>query len=166
MFLKSKRSLFAFLFASLIVHSACTKDEEAMKSPVKNDSPKSDEAAPPPQDQAAAESNKQFTPVYFDFDSSVVKDTYHDQVVSMSEFLKSNADTVQVAGHADERGTTEYNLALGSRRADAVKSMMVQMGVSEGKVTTISFGKEQPVDEGHNEEAWRKNRRAEFHLMK
>ena len=160
MFLKSKK-LLVFVFASFLVQSACTKDEEAIKEPVKATDTKT--SADSSQD-ASAEASKNFTPIFFDFDSSVVKDSYHDQVMKISETLKSGSGSVQVAGHCDERGTTEYNLALGSRRATEVKNTLVQMGVQEGKITTISYGKEQPMDEGHNEDAWNKNRRAELHL--
>ncbi len=164
MFLKSKKGLFAFLFASLIV-SACTKDEESLKAPVATEATAHD-AAVSHDEAMAAEAAKNFTPIHFAFDSSAIDDSYHGQIVNMSEFLKNGSATVQIAGHTDARGTTQYNLALGSRRADAVKGMMVQMGVAESKITTVSYGKEQPVDTGSNEEAWKKNRRAEFQLAK
>jgi peptidoglycan-associated lipoprotein len=130
-----------------------------MKNPVKTDA--SPELANP---QNSGIMTDNFTPVYFDFDSAVVKDT--ESIMKISETLKSSNSAVQVAGHCDERGTTEYNLALGSRRATEVKNTLVQMGVQEGKITTISYGKEQPVEEGHTEAAWSKNRRAEFHVMR
>jgi len=158
MLLKSKK-LFALVVASFLVQSACTKDEEPMKNPVKatsNDNPAN------PQDSSASMAN--YSPIYFDFDSAVVKDTYHEQVMKISESLKSSSASVQIEGNCDERGTTEYNLALGSRRASEVKNSLVQMGVPESKITTISYGKEKPVDEGHNEAAWAKNRRAEFRV--
>lgn len=156
MYLKSKK-LIAFVFASFLVQSACTKDEESMKSPVKGE----DSAAA---DQAQDASAVNHSPIYFDFDSALVKDGYHDQVMKISESLKASKATVQVEGHCDERGTTEYNLALGSRRAAEVKNTLVQMGVEETKVSTISYGKERPEVEGHDEGAWSKNRRAEFRV--
>jgi peptidoglycan-associated lipoprotein len=66
----------------------------------------------------------------------------------------------QIEGHCDERGTEEYNLALGERRADSAKKYLISVGVPEGRISTISYGKERPLDPGHNEEAWAKNRRA------
>lgn len=159
MFLKSKGKLLAFVFTSLLVQSACTKDEESIQNPVNSSK---DQNAAQVSDGANA---GEFSPVYFDFDSSVVKDAYHDQVMKVSEALKAGS-SVQVAGHCDERGTTEYNLALGSRRATEVRNALVQMGAQEDKVTTISYGKEQPKASGHDESAWSQNRRAEFHLNK
>jgi peptidoglycan-associated lipoprotein len=83
--------------------------------------------------------------------------------------LKSNADClvkkksqVRIEGHCDERGTEEYNLQLGNKRAESVKKYLKSLGVDEGKMSTISFGKERPVDQGHDESAWSKNRRAEL----
>jgi peptidoglycan-associated lipoprotein len=69
---------------------------------------------------------------------------------------------VVIEGHCDERGTVEYNLALGDKRAKAAKDYLVSLGVEAGQIFTISYGKERPVDSGHNEDAWAKNRRAEF----
>jgi peptidoglycan-associated lipoprotein len=72
--------------------------------------------------------------------------------------------TVTIEGHCDERGTNAYNMALGQRRADAAKDFLVNLGVDATRLTTISYGEEQPVDYGHNEEAWAKNRRDHFVL--
>jgi len=73
---------------------------------------------------------------------------------------------VQIEGHCDERGTAEYNLALGERRANSAKKYLVSLGIPEGRISTISYGKERPLDPGHNEEAWAKNRRAHFVILK
>ncbi|MFP3929181.1 MAG: OmpA family protein, partial [Desulfobacteraceae bacterium] len=73
---------------------------------------------------------------------------------------------VRIEGHCDERGTNEYNLALGERRANAAKKYLISLGVSEDRVRTISYGEERPADPRHNEEAWAKNRRDEFKLFK
>ena len=70
--------------------------------------------------------------------------------------------TVTIQGHCDERGTNEYNLALGDRRADSTKTFLVDLGISASRLTTVSYGEERPVDPRHNEEAWAKNRRAHF----
>ena len=159
MFLKSKGKLVAFVFASFLVHTACTKDEESMKAPVKAETT-GDQA----NSQTSADMANDYRPVYFDFDSSSIKDTEQEKIMHVSEKLKTNNANVEVEGHCDERGTTEYNLALGTRRATEVKNTLVQMGVTESKISTISYGKERPVDDGHNEAAWSKNRRAEFRL--
>lgn len=101
--------------------------------------------------------------VYFDFDSAALRP---DAIAT----LKENAEKIkhvpgviiQLAGHCDERGTQEYNLALGERRALAVRNYLIQLGVSGDRLVTISYGEEFPADPGHNEAAWAKNRRVEF----
>ncbi len=101
--------------------------------------------------------------VYFDFNSSSLSSSTRDALSSNANFLKEHPSVeVQVEGHADERGGVQYNLALGEKRAQAVKQYLVSMGVSSSRVTTISFGKERPIAFGHDESAWSQNRRANF----
>ena len=101
--------------------------------------------------------------VYFDFNSSSLSSSTRDALESNANFLKENPSVeVQIEGHADERGGVQYNLALGERRAQAVKQYLVSMGVSSSRITTISFGKERPIAFGHTESAWSQNRRANF----
>jgi len=100
--------------------------------------------------------------IYFDFDSSEIKPEARKILENNAQFLvKSTEVVVLVEGHCDERGTIEYNLGLGQRRAKAVRDYYIALGVSADRIGTISYGKEKPVDPGHNEEAWAKNRRAE-----
>ena len=98
--------------------------------------------------------------VYFDYNSSVIEDREQQVLNKQAAFLAAKKQNVTVEGHCDERGTREYNLALGERRAHAVKSHLEGCGVPACAVTTTSYGKERPVDNGHNEESWAKNRRA------
>jgi peptidoglycan-associated lipoprotein len=108
------------------------------------------------------ESIPQLKTIHFDYDSTNLNDEARNILKTNSEFLKSNPDMfVLVNGHCDERGTTEYNLGLGQRRASSVREYYGQLGVPLGRIGTISFGKEQPLDSGHNEDAWAKNRRVE-----
>ncbi len=101
--------------------------------------------------------------VYFAFDSSTLSDAARSILDANASFLKTNsAVQVQVEGHADERGGVQYNLALGERRANAVRDYLVAMGVDSSRITTISYGKERPLDLGHDEAAWARNRRANF----
>ncbi len=166
MFSKSKSQLFVFLFASLVVHSACTKDAATEDSTLKSKPSQSTEvAAPPSTTEVAKDSAAAFSPIYFAFDSSAVESNYHDELQKLAEQLKTKASAkVQVEGNCDERGSNQYNLALGARRAEAVKAKLVQMGASDSNVTTISYGKEKPVAEGHTEEDWQKNRRADLKM--
>ncbi|WP_022729575.1 peptidoglycan-associated lipoprotein Pal [Fodinicurvata sediminis] len=101
--------------------------------------------------------------VFFDFDSSSVRQDQRRTVELLAEWMQ-RYDNVQLSieGHADERGTREYNLALGERRANSVEEMLVALGVPQSRLRTISYGKERPAEIGSNEAAWAANRRAEF----
>lgn len=101
--------------------------------------------------------------VRFDFDRSEIKNEFFDVIKAHAEYLQANGSAkVTVSGHCDERGTREYNLALGERRANAVKTALMAEGVAADRITVISFGEDNPVAEAHNEAAWSQNRRAEF----
>ena len=101
--------------------------------------------------------------VYFEFDQYVVTDAARAVLTRHSEWLKARpAAKVTVEGHCDERGTTEYNLALGDKRARAVRDELVKLGVAADRLQAISLGKERPKDQGHGEQAWTLNRRAHF----
>lgn len=101
--------------------------------------------------------------VYFDFDSFVVKPEYQNTVNAFANYLRADPKArLVIEGNADERGTTEYNLALGQKRAEAVARALGIMGIAEGRVEAISNGEEKPRAQGSNEEAWAKNRRADL----
>lgn len=101
--------------------------------------------------------------VYFAFDSASLSDAARSILDANASFLKSNsAVQVQVEGHCDERGGVQYNLALGERRSNAVRDYLVAMGVDSSRLTNISYGKERPLDLGHDDAAWARNRRANF----
>jgi peptidoglycan-associated lipoprotein len=101
--------------------------------------------------------------IYFDFDSYVVKDAYRPVVEAQAKRLSANTkQKVSVEGHTDERGGREYNLALGQKRAEAVVKSLTLLGVSDGQLEAVSFGKERPAAQGSDEEAWAKNRRVEL----
>lgn len=98
--------------------------------------------------------------VYFAFDSSTIRPSETSKVSAIADYLKNNAGAaVRVEGNCDERGTEEYNRALGERRALALREALVAQGVAPGRVDTISYGKDRPADPGHDESAWQKNRR-------
>jgi len=101
--------------------------------------------------------------VYFDFDSFVVRDEFRPVVEANARRLTSDRKRhVTVEGHTDERGSSEYNLALGQKRAEAVAKSMQLLGANDNQIESVSFGKERPAVEGHDEAAWAKNRRAEI----
>ena len=98
--------------------------------------------------------------VYFDFDSFVVKDEYRPLVEAHARYLQSHRNArMTVQGNTDERGSREYNIALGQKRADAVKRMMTLLGAQDSQIETTSFGEERPKNPGHDESAWAENRR-------
>lgn len=103
--------------------------------------------------------------IYFDYDSYAIRPDALPVLNNLGDWLLANKGVrLVVEGHCDERGTIEYNLALGQRRADAVKDYLVRAGAEEGRIKTISYGKEVPVDPGHTEEAYARNRRAHFRI--
>jgi peptidoglycan-associated lipoprotein len=104
--------------------------------------------------------------VYFDYDKSAVKSSELSKVSAVADYLKSHAQAdLKVEGHCDERGTEEYNRALGERRALSIRERLVNLGVAGSRITTVSFGEEKPADSGHDEAAFAKNRRGEFILL-
>ena len=101
--------------------------------------------------------------VYFDYDSNAVKDEYRGLVQAHSRYLGDKRDSrIRIEGNCDERGSREYNLALGQRRAESVKKVMTVLGVGDGRIETISYGEEKPVAMGHDEQSWAQNRRADI----
>jgi len=102
-------------------------------------------------------------PIYYDFDKSNVRADQKSRVEKNAAYLKDNRGVrIVVEGNCDERGTNEYNMALGERRALSAKKYLLNLGVSEGRVSTISYGEEKPLNHGHDELAWSQNRRADF----
>jgi peptidoglycan-associated lipoprotein len=172
------------LLTLLLVISACApkktvKPTEETKPAAQNLQP-GEEGTPSTEASAAEESkiqpetsakgmnfvevtNMDLPDVYFDLDKYNLSEETKAALAKSVEVLKNNSKTViQVEGHCDERGTVEYNLALGQKRATAVRNYLVIAGIDSARIFTISYGKEKPLDPGHNEEAWAKNRRAHF----
>lgn len=104
----------------------------------------------------------QFAPVLFDYDSARIRPSEESKLQTVAAYLKSNPGKLVIEGHCDERGTAEYNRALGERRALAAREDLVKLGADTSRITTISYGSERPSDTGHDEGAWSKNRRCEF----
>jgi peptidoglycan-associated lipoprotein len=101
--------------------------------------------------------------VFFDYDSFVVKDEYKPLVTSHSRYLSTNRNQkITIEGNTDERGSREYNIALGQKRADSVKQMMILLGVRDDQIESVSFGEEKPRNPGHDEAAFSQNRRADI----
>jgi len=158
----------SILLVSLLAACASDKPAEVASAPV-TDAPaaaaETPQAAAPVATDALDDANSILSKrsVFFDFDQSNVKEADKPAVQAHGQYLAEHADrNVVVEGNADERGSSEYNLALGNRRATSVKKMLVVSGAKAGQVSTISFGEEKPRASGHNEAAWSQNRRADI----
>jgi len=118
----------------------------------------------PPTTRDTGETSKKLdlTVIYFDFDKYNIRPDQRDALRANAEKIKGLSGAVTIEGHTDERGSDEYNLALGERRADTVKRYIVDLGVPSARLSTVSFGESRPAVQGHDESAWRYNRRAEF----
>ena len=114
----------------------------------------------------ASESSQELKTIYFSFDSYTLRADAVKALQANANWLHNNPSrSVQVEGHCDERGTVEYNLALGERRAEAARTYLLKSGIEENRVLLISYGKERPDDSNHNERAWAKNRRDVFVVL-
>lgn len=158
----------ALLLASAITLSGCASsddgdealvvNEEAMGAPESLDSK--------PIGILEGRTDGPMLPVYFGFDSSEIKDDGVARIENNAEFIKEEGVSVIIEGNCDPRGTNEYNMALGERRALAAKKYLVNLGVDPAKLTTVSYGKERILIIGHNESAWAQNRRDDFVIAK
>jgi len=153
--------LLIFVVAPIFLFTSC----QQMQQPPKNggENGKTEEQMKMEQEYIKAKEIFENDHIYFDFDSSVLSAAAQATLTDKAAFLKKYADkSVTVGGHCDERGTNEYNLALGERRANSAKAFLVDLGVDGGRLDTVSYGEEDALDGGHNEEAWAKNRRDQF----
>ena len=115
----------------------------------------------------AAELQRQLEKVYFDFDSATLSDSARRTITANAAVISRNPGVkVRVEGHCDERGSDEYNLAIGERRAKAAAQYLKSLGIGAERISTLSYGKEKPADPGHDEAAWAKNRRDEFIVVR
>ncbi len=114
-----------------------------------------------------ARTSAPFLPVYFDFDRYIIRPDMISRMERNAQAMLDNPEIkVEIQGNCDERGTNEYNLALGEKRAKAAKDYLVMMGVDPDRISIVSLGEEKPLDPGHNEAAWAKNRRDDFIIYK
>ena len=162
--------LHVLMILSLIVISGCAKDkvsDEAMKPSTDKGAMGNEEPLESkPIGISEGRTSEGMLPVYFDFDSSDVRKDQVPRVEANAEFLTANSDTaVRIEGNTDPRGTNEYNMALGERRALSAKKYLVNLGISESRLSTISFGEERLLMHGHDELSWAQNRRADFVIV-
>jgi len=141
--------------------------EEAPKEVTESFPKQPVEATTPPSESTIDELNRKgvLQTVYFDYDRSDFSDAARATLQGNSEWLRTNPKrTIRIEGNCDERGTIEYNINLGERRASAVRDYLASLGVNASRVRIVSYGEERPVDPGHDESGWSQNRRAEFHI--
>ncbi|HSQ60083.1 MAG TPA: peptidoglycan-associated lipoprotein Pal [Acidobacteriota bacterium] len=159
----------AGLLAALLVAVGCASRKQVTTTDVETPPPpppaqeETTPPPPPPPQQTEPESRATLTDAFFDFDEASLRADAKTALENNAKWMQSNSgSSVVVEGHCDERGSVEYNLALGERRAKAAKEYMVSYGIAANRITTISYGKERPFDPGHDENAWAQNRRAHF----
>jgi len=163
-----RSSFFSLALVGFIVLTvSCSKKD--VKSDEPGFSPSEGAAASPDASVNAGEASTpapDMATIYFAFDSFTLSGEGRDALKSNADWLRDNPTaTVQIEGHCDERGTTEYNLALGEKRANSVKNYLTKMGVDSSRLSVISYGEERPAVSGHDEAAWAQNRRAAFVVL-
>jgi peptidoglycan-associated lipoprotein len=160
--------MFIVAVFALTIFTGC-----AEKKAVVTEGTAQDEAAPAQSAATTKEQSAKVEPaataetavkdIFFEFDKSNISPDAREILKTNADFLLKNGNSkVVIEGHCDERGTAEYNMALGQRRAQETKNYLVNLGIKEPRIKTISYGEERPFDPGHDEDAWAKNRRAHF----
>ena len=154
-----------FMFSCSTVPVEEVDSQQATTVDLTSDSDTSSEAASDP--MSNADIGEPYVKIYFDYDQDTLREDALSDLLKVSRLMKDNPKyTLLVEGHADERGTREYNLALSERRAKAVEDFLSASGVSSFNVEVVGYGEEKPVDNGSNESAWSQNRRAELFFIK
>ena len=154
-----------FMFSCSTVPVEEVDSQQATTVDLTSDSDTSSEAASDP--MSDLDIGEPYVKIYFDYDQDTLREDALSDLLKVSRLMKDNPKyTLLVEGHADERGTREYNLALSERRAKAVEDFLSASGVSSFNVEVVGYGEEKPVDNGSNESAWSQNRRAELFFIK
>ena len=154
-----------FMFSCSAVPVEEVDSQQATTVDLTSDSGASSEAASDP--MSDVDIGEPYVKIYFDYDQDTLREDALSDLLKVSRLMKDNPKyTLLVEGHADERGTREYNLALSERRAKAVEDFLSASGVSSFNVEVVGYGEEKPVDNGSNESAWSQNRRAELFFIK
>jgi peptidoglycan-associated lipoprotein len=160
----------AILLGMMVLTAGCAK-KAAEAPPTPPPAPAQPAPAPaptpkeetPPAPTPSPISSSDFEPAFFDFDSYSLRNDAQAALDHDAKLLRDHPDiNITIEGHCDERGTVEYNQALGQKRAEAARDYVVAAGISASRIEVVSYGKERPFDPGHDENAWAKNRRAHF----
>ncbi len=162
----TQKRLIPFLCLAMVAFVAACASNDA-PAPEPEPEPEFNQGPPPPppapvQDTRIRAENISISPVYFDFDSSTIKPEFASVLEGAADALRESGASVTIEGHCDERGSDEYNIALGERRAFAVRSYLYNLGVPTSQMSTVSYGEARPAVNGTGETAWQLNRRAQF----
>lgn len=158
---KSALGSFALLLA--LLGSACTDDAKKIEEPVQAEAAKGDAANEFTVDAKTGKLEFKAEIVYFGYDETSLTKEGMARLDAIAEHMKANQGLkLSIEGHCDDRGSTEYNLALGQRRSDAVRRYLQTVGIGQERLASLSFGEERPAEAGQGEAFWAKNRRAEF----
>jgi peptidoglycan-associated lipoprotein len=166
--MKNRRELFfaVILMIGVLALWGCPKKADMSAVPEEQPAPAQVEQKAPEKEEAkerAAAAGEELQPIYFDFDKSFVRDDARSVMKANADWLKANPKVkVRIEGNCDERGTIEYNQALGQRRAASAKKYLTDLGISANRISLISYGKEKPVCKQSNEDCWQKNRRGDL----
>jgi len=137
--------------------------KEEVKAPPRRPTPPAVVPRTPEKVEEVVPRDLSFATIYFDFDKSDIRSNQRNAINRNAQLMsKYRTVRVSIEGHCDERGTEEYNMALGQRRADSIRSYLIDYGISNSRIRIVSYGEMRPVDSGHNEAAWSQNRRAEI----
>lgn len=157
----TKSTVISLVAVAVIATAGCRKKVEAPAQ-----EPKADVVQNKVPKEVVAEMAANFAKVHFETDKAEINEASKAALGENAKIMQKYPQiTVEVQGHADERGTTDYNVALGEKRAKAVQGQLRMMGVANARVVTVSFGEEKPASSGSNETAWSQNRRAEFRIL-
>lgn len=161
----------ALMILSLVFMSGCAKEkvtDEAMKPSTDSEAMGKEESleSKPMIGISEGRTSEGMLPIYFDFDASDIRNDQVARIETNADFLKSESATkIRIEGNCDPRGTSEYNMALGERRAQSAKKYLVNLGIDEARLSTISFGEERLLMHGQDELSWAQNRRDDFVIV-
>ena len=159
------------LIVSVAGLNGCAGKKKIVEEPVKKEvkAPPKKPAPPavipkiPARREEVVPRDLSFATIYFDFDQSNIRSDQQNAIRTNAQLMSQYSTVrIRIEGHCDERGTDEYNMALGQRRADSVQRYLADYGITRSRISTISYGEMRPVDPGHDETAWAKNRRTEI----
>jgi len=153
-------SVIVSLFVIILIAGCSSTPEIAEAPPTPEATPQEEVAVQEPVQAEESEPEMPLETVfYFDYDDATLRPSVREAIEEHAKRLKENTLVIKIEGHADERGTEEYNRELGQRRAEAVRDLLISMGVNSSQIETISYGESNPDIVGHNEAVWQKNRR-------